>query len=310
MEIPQPTPMSARLKQDTMTPIRDAGVAAAVKAVRQYALRRDAEGALQQHSEFTKEGLSHVAIDNAALDACSKACDLQAALSIWDSMSRRDLLSYNTMITCCAVTLNARLADELWSQLQQHGLRPNLITYTAMMNVQSQTSNLKRALLFFDEMLKKKLQPDSLAYLAAMSACARVGGYTQARKLFMHMNANKVAPQHRHYNALITACSQGEHGEVAEVVFRAMPGQGFEPDHADYSALIRCWRNDAAKCQQLLKEMEAADVHVDQNTLQCVIEAELSAGNTTEVATLIQKAKSIFGKLTPPLQRIAGKLKH
>lgn len=278
-----------------------------VREISSCTKRRDVDGALEVRTKAVGAGLQSVAVNNAVLHACRRAYRWDHALDVWNSMDCRDLISYTTMLSCCAFALQSGTAERIWEEMRQHGLTPNLITYTTMVDVYSACGNCSKALQLFAE-LKSVCQPDAFAFLTVMSACARVGNYGGARELFMEMTEVGIAPSAAHFNTLIVSCAAERNAETAEAILRTMPHYGVRPRSEDYTALLSCCLDSVQRCRALLQEMRDAGLRITKFTLQEVASAEMQAGEKERARAVIREAIQKGAWPTPKLRRFAAEL--
>lgn len=279
-------------------------LASVIREISECAKQRDAAGALEALRQVEQPT---VAVHNAVLNACGKACEFQLAWDLWQDMPEKDLVSYNIMIGLCGSTQQIRLAEDLWEELSQKGLPPNIITYTAMVTAFGLSGHVDKALSTFSS-LKANTSADAHAYAAIMAACARTGDYARTRELFVEMVNSGVSPNRFHFNSLLTACAKSCDSCTAEAIFELMPSYEVKPTAVEYTTLIACCRRDVVRCRELLKEMREANIQPSKFTFQQLAHAEMEAGNHDQAFNLVVEARGRYPQLTPVLTRIAQQL--
>ena len=71
-----------------------------------------------------------------------KCGNIDLARQIFDNMSERDLVSWNTMIDGYGMHGSGKDALDVFYQMQQMGVKPDHITFTCLLSACSQSSRL------------------------------------------------------------------------------------------------------------------------------------------------------------------------
>ncbi|XP_052208190.1 pentatricopeptide repeat-containing protein At4g14050, mitochondrial [Diospyros lotus] len=138
---------------------------------------------------------------NALVDMYAKCSDVLAARIIFDSMSRRDVVSWTSIIVGTA----------------QHG-------------------QAKDALSLYDEMILAGVKPNEVTFTGLIYACSHVGLVSKGRQFFKSMVEDYgLSPTLQHYTCLLDLFARSGHLYEAENLLKTMP---FEPDEAAWAALL------------------------------------------------------------------------
>lgn len=222
----------------------------------------DWQGALTYLDQIPKDpGPEWMPVMRAVLQCCCKAVQRQAAESVWQSLPRRDVMSYNMMINLMCHLQDTQQARHLVEQMQAEGIEPTAVTYVSMLKVWSEAGDWEAALREFSELKERKHLENEVnwevAYLTAMNACARGRQSERARELFEQMKAEPhTRPRHSHFNVLIVA-HEGQ-PEQAQVFFDEMRAHGLTPRPRDWRSLIVCYRRTSfAAARQIYENMKA-----------------------------------------------------
>lgn len=155
-----------------------------------------------------KEGIHrNVIIDNARLDLYAKCGDMGAAINLYDEMSKRNVVSWSTMIG---------------------GYAMNGVS--------------ERALGLFRKMQAEKVQPNHVTYLALLSACSHAGLLDQGRRYFQHMvssNNNNVRPSVEHYACMVDLLG---HSGLLDEAYNFIQNMPIEPDWS-LGSFVECMHN-------------------------------------------------------------------
>lgn len=146
-----------------------------------------------------------ISLSNSLIDMYSKCGEIDAAKRIFDSMSRRDLISWNSMINGLAL----------------HGLG-------------------REALARFHLMQRIDLQPDDITFIGVLTACSHAGLVQDGKKYFHEMKAlHGIRPKLEHYGSMVDLlCRAGYLTEAREFI-RVMP---LEPNGAIWGSMLGACR--------------------------------------------------------------------
>ncbi|XP_057433703.1 pentatricopeptide repeat-containing protein At4g14050, mitochondrial [Lotus japonicus] len=144
---------------------------------------------------------SCVFISNALVDMYAKCSDLVAAKYIFCEMSRKDVVSWTSIIVGTA----------------QHG-------------------QAEEALALYDDMVSARVKPNEVTFVGLIYACSNVGLVSKGRALFRSMVEDYgIKPSLQHYTCLLDLFSRSGHLDEAENLIRTMP---VSPDEPTWAALL------------------------------------------------------------------------
>lgn len=142
---------------------------------------------IHRYLNQTKMPMS-IRLSTSLLDMYAKNGHLDLAKRLFESMSQRDTICYNAMI----------------SGMAMHGEGENALTV-------------------FSDMEKAKIKPDDLTFLAVFSACSYAGMAHEGLKFLDKMiNAYNIDPKAEHYGCLVDLLSRAGLFEEAKVMIRRM----------------------------------------------------------------------------------------
>eukprot|EP01018_Ginkgo_biloba_P037440 Gb_29880 [translate_table: standard] len=196
-------------------------------------------GALHQgkwiHNHIVKRGFeSDVSMGNSLVDMYAKCGSIEFALFMFDSMSKRDVVSWNVMIAGYGMHGQGKDALALFSQMQQTGLRPNHITFVCVLSACSHSGLVNEGWQYFDCMSREYcIMPIMKHYACMVDLLGRAGHLDEAWDFIKTMPCE---PDASVWGALLGACrihlnfELGEH--TAENLFH------LEPENAGYFVLL------------------------------------------------------------------------
>ncbi|OVA20422.1 Pentatricopeptide repeat [Macleaya cordata] len=217
-------------------------------------------GALEQgkwiHAHMIKSGGKLIAfVGNTLLDMYAKAGSIEDARKVFDRLEKRDVVSWNSMLTGFAQHGLAKEAVERFEEMLKIGILPNEITFLCVLTACSHGGLLKEGQYYFELMKKYKVEPQVEHYVTIVDLLGRAGHLNQAESFINNM---PIEPTAAVWGALLGACRM--HGNIelgtfaAERVFDLDPVDSGPPVllYNMYASAGR-W-SDAARVRKRMKE--------------------------------------------------------
>uniref|UniRef100_A0A5B7BEV6 DYW domain-containing protein n=1 Tax=Davidia involucrata TaxID=16924 RepID=A0A5B7BEV6_DAVIN len=179
---------------------------------------------------------SERSVANSLIDTCAKSGNIVYSKTIFDGMSTRDIITWNTLIAGSVL----------------HGC-----SYAA--------------LDLFDLMRKEGLKPNRGTFVSIISACSLAGMIDEGKQIFSSMTDDyHILPGLEHYEAMINLF--GRSGRLEEA-FDFIEGMAIEPDFSVWAALLTACRIHGNiglavyACERLL-ELEPGNASIQRLVLQ------------------------------------------
>lgn len=145
--------------------------------------------------------VSDVVVNNGLLDMYGKSGNFDSAAKLFDSMRRKDLFSWTSMISSLA--LNGRGKD---------------------------------ALLVFESMEECGLIPNEVTFLSVLSACSHAGLVIEGERLFERfVNGYHMKPRIQHFGSMVDLFVRAGHLEKAIRLIERMP---MKPDSVIWRSVV------------------------------------------------------------------------
>ncbi|KAG2671200.1 hypothetical protein I3760_14G123000 [Carya illinoinensis] len=145
------------------------------------------------HRYIEKNGLNFtLQLSNALMDMYMKCGSLEEAQAIFDSMTRRTIVSWTTMIVGYAKTGFLDIARKLFYEMPEK----DVIPWNAIIGGYVQAKRSKEALTLFHEMQASNIKPDEVTMVNCLSACSQLGAldvgiwihhYIEKHNLFLNV---------------------------------------------------------------------------------------------------------------------------
>eukprot|EP01018_Ginkgo_biloba_P030668 Gb_30004 [translate_table: standard] len=217
--------------------------------------------ALQQgkwiHAYVIRSGFeSDVSMGTALIDMYAKCGSIEFAFQIFDKMCKRDVVSWNAMISGYGMNGHGEDALALFSKMQQAGLKPDRITFICILSACSHSGLVEEGWQCFNSMSQYYcITPRMEHYTCMVDLLGRVGRLNEAHNLIKNM---PFEPGGRVWGALLFACRMYCNIELGEHVARLL--LELEPNNAGTYILLSSiyaaagkW-DDVAKVRTLLKD--------------------------------------------------------
>lgn len=269
------------------------------------------ESGKQVHAEIIRSGYEQDArVANSLLSMYGRCGSVHGVRQVFEIMSTRDVISYNTVIGLYAQQDLIAEALKYFGQLQQEGIEPDKVTYiniltafdsprflkegkrihsliirsgyisdvsigTALVSMYTRCGDIESAKQVFETIPTR----DVVSWNALIVGLARQGLEVEAFELYYRMRADGVTPNRSTFMSMLTGCASSEALEVGEIIHTHIMESGLESDlhlrNALLSMYARC--GSLARALQVFHDMPKRDV-VSWNALiagyaqQCYVE--------------------------------------
>ncbi|XP_020523012.1 pentatricopeptide repeat-containing protein At3g12770 isoform X2 [Amborella trichopoda] len=171
---------------------------------------------------------------NSLVDMYAKCGDLDCAIWIFESMPKRDVSSWNVMISGYGNHGHGKEAMASFSRMCEEGINPNHITYTCLLSACSHAGLLEEGRKLFENMTNETLLMPMVKHYACMvDLLGRAGHLDEAHELIKQMPSK---PNDGVWGALLGACRI--HGNTRIGEYAAQNLFRIEPEHAGYYVLM------------------------------------------------------------------------
>ncbi|KAK1413387.1 hypothetical protein QVD17_35159 [Tagetes erecta] len=189
----------------------------------------------QLHCETIKTGFnSNVMLRNALIDVYAKSGNMEDALTQFENMKDRDIVTWNTIISACSHSEEYKLGFRMVSRMRIENMLPNMATILCMLPLCSTLGAKRQGKEIHGCVLKFGFESNVPISNALIEMYSKCGNLRNSLLVFEHMQMRDVVT----WTALIYAYGMYGHGMMAVTSFENMKATGIVPDQIAFLAII------------------------------------------------------------------------
>lgn len=210
------------------------------------------------HSLIGGSGLERlVAVCNSLIDMYAKCGEIGRARELFEGMTERNVVSWNSMILGLAAHGSAAEALELFAAMQHPRAcaEPNAVTFLGVLCACSRAGLVEQGRRFFDSMTNHhRIAPTIQHYGCIADLLARAGLVREAYKLVVAM---PIEPNAVVWRTLLAACRVHGDLELGERIRRRL--LDLDPDHSSDYVLLSHMYAGAGRWEEASKVRESME---------------------------------------------------
>ncbi|KDP27177.1 hypothetical protein JCGZ_19876 [Jatropha curcas] len=196
----------------------------------------DLETGIGVHSYIDENGFGWmVSLCNALIDMYAKCGSMERAWQVFNNMSRKSLITWNSMISACANHGYVEDAFGLFSCMLNSGVAPDGVTFLALLTTYTHKGLVDEGYRLFQSMQRDfGIQASIEHYGCVVDMLGRAGRLEEAYELIVTMPipSNDVI-----WGALLAACRIYGNVDMGETVVKKL--LELKPDEGGYYILLR-----------------------------------------------------------------------
>lgn len=162
----------------------------------------------------------NLSLANAFITMYARCGSMQNAKKIFDTLPRRNIISWNAMITGYRVHGRGYDAILAFLQMLEAGYQPNGVTFLSVMSACSHSGLLEKGLEIFQSMIQDfNITPELAHYGCVVDLLGRGGRLDEAREFIKSM---PIEPDASVWRALLSACRVNYNTKLAENIFEKL----------------------------------------------------------------------------------------
>ncbi|KAK4799838.1 hypothetical protein SAY86_025203 [Trapa natans] len=213
--------------------------------------------AKQIHVYASRNGFGNsLPVNNALIDMYAKCGNLKEAISVFERISNKNMISWTSMITACAMHGDALAALRLFNQMKEENIEPNEITFIGVLYACSHAGLVKEGREIFDSMINEHMIiPRQEHYGCMVDLLGRANLLREALKVIVTM---PIKPNVVIWGSLMSACQVHGAMELGELAAKQV--LKLEPNHNGAHVLLsniyareKRWQ-DVGELRNLMRE--------------------------------------------------------
>lgn len=258
---------------------------------------RDFKMGTQIHAAISKSQYSSdVYTGSALVDMYSKCRSVACAQRIFDGMDDRNIVSWNSLISCYEQNGPANKALEVFLIMMECGIEPNEVTLASVISACASLSAIKEGVEIHARVLKyDKYRDDLIIGNALVDMYAKCRKINQARHVFNRMPIKNVVSQ----TSLVSGYAKTASFEAARSVFKNMTERNVVSWNALISGYTQIGENEETLALFLLLKRESVwPTHYTFGNLlnACANLADLQLGRQAHTHVLKHGFRFQFGE--------------
>ncbi|KAK9714559.1 hypothetical protein RND81_06G103100 [Saponaria officinalis] len=186
----------------------------------------------------------HLLLWNALVDMYARAGNVSHAKSIFDSLVRKNVVTYTSMISGYGIIGEGEIAFKLFEEMESFGIRPDHITMVSILSACSHSGLVIQGQLLFEKMwLVYGIRPRLEHYACMVDLFGRAGLLKKAEDIIRTMPYEPSADM---WATLLGACQIHRNTNLGELAAEKL--LSMRPENAGYYVLIAnmyaatgCW---------------------------------------------------------------------
>ncbi|CAA0810546.1 Pentatricopeptide repeat-containing protein [Striga hermonthica] len=187
------------------------------------------------HSEVVKSGLrSDFHVVHSLITMYSRCREVDCARNLFDEMTDRDMVSWNSIISGYSRLGFARKAVEMFREMREDGFEPDEMTLVSVLAACGDLGDLSLGRWIEGYVVEKRFKYNSYIGSALINMYGKCGELESARRVFDSMKRKELVI----WNSLITGYSQNGQSDETLKLFNDMMETGPEPNEVTLIAVL------------------------------------------------------------------------
>ncbi|TVU31850.1 hypothetical protein EJB05_23552, partial [Eragrostis curvula] len=194
------------------------------------------EYGLMIHDKVIKSGLgSDAFVASTVVDMYCKCGMITEAQKLHDRIGRRELVSWNAIISGFSLNRQSEEAQKFFSNMLDMGLVPDHFTYATVLDTCANLATIELGKQIHGQIIKQEMLGDEYVSSTLVDMYAKCGNMPDSLQMFEKAQKRDFVS----WNAMI--CGYALHGQGLEALkmFERMQKENVMPNHATFVAVLR-----------------------------------------------------------------------
>ncbi|XP_006857329.3 pentatricopeptide repeat-containing protein At5g27110 [Amborella trichopoda] len=229
-----------------------------------------------------------VFLGSAIVDMYAKCGCLGMSRKVFEAMPTKNVVSFNSIISGCAMNGDTDSCMELFIRMEMEGLKPNSTTLTGLLAACTRTSFLQLGKFIHGYVIKNGIDNDVFIGCALIDLYFKCGNIKHAELLFLKMPKNNVVV----WNVMVSGyVTRGHYNEALEI-FEGMRKSNIQADAVTFSSVL-------SACSQIASHQKGKEIH--HYIIEKELESDLMVGGALidmyAKCGLVEEAHHVFERL-------------
>ncbi|KAK1407531.1 hypothetical protein QVD17_39148 [Tagetes erecta] len=253
----------------------------------------DAQNSRAVHAYAIRNALfNELPVVNSVLAMYAKCGEVEIAETIFDHTKQRNVITWNTMLTCYTQNGLASEALDLFERMKVSDTDFNEVTALILVSACSYLGSRQHATKIHDFIVQNNVDINLTLWNAIMDMYAKCADLETALRMFKEIPVNRLDVSS--WNTLISGYGMHGYGKEALQVYNKMKDENFQPNHITFTSVLSACShsglvNEGKKC---FSEMEIFSVPKEPKHYACMVDMYGRAGLLNEAYELIKDMKS------------------
>lgn len=195
------------------------------------------------HSSIVEGALEgDVTLGNALINSYGKSEALAEALTVFEKMPDRDVVSWNTLILVCAQNNSHKVALDLFQQMPFYNVKRSEISYVAILAICSGPTDLAAGKSIHSEAINDRLELNAIVGNALLCMYSNCGSAVDVQQMFGKLQVRNIMS----WNAIISAYDRHGLSLEAREHFWHMLRDGTMPNEFTFASTVSACANTVA----------------------------------------------------------------
>ncbi|XP_022682156.1 pentatricopeptide repeat-containing protein At3g63370, chloroplastic [Setaria italica] len=241
----------------------------------------------QVHSYAIRNGLLDLILKNWLIDIYGHCREVHHSLNIFQTVEKKDIVTWTSMINCCANNGLLNEAVSLFTEMQKANIEPDSVALVSILVAIAGLSSLTKGKQVHGFLIRRNFPIEGPVVSSLVDMYSGCGNMIYATKVFYGAKYKDVVL----WTPMINTTGMHGHGKQAIDIFERMLQTGLTPDHVCFLALLH-----ACSHSKLVDEgkyyldmmMNKYQVKPWQEHYACVVDILGRSGQTEEAYRFIE----------------------
>ncbi|KAF8703403.1 hypothetical protein HU200_032206 [Digitaria exilis] len=188
----------------------------------------------QVHSYATRNGLLDLILKNRLIDIYGDWREVQQSLNVFQTVEKKDIVTWTSMINCCANNGLLNEAVSLFAEMQKANIEPDSVALVSILVAIVGLSSLTRGKQVHGFLIRRNFPIEGPVVSSLVDMYSGCGSMKYATRVFYGAKFKDVVL----WTAMINATGMHGYGKQAIDMFETMLQSGLTPDHVCFLALL------------------------------------------------------------------------